>query len=89
VKFVPKRFAPKWAMPKRATTNGPCQNGCAIKSCTSLGVCQQNGCEWDSNPCPRQPETNSGIEVAAILQCKMALDNSAKATLCWFKRISI
>jgi len=25
VKFEPKRSAPKWAMPKRATKNGPCQ----------------------------------------------------------------
>jgi len=28
----------------------------------------KNGCEWDSNSCPHQPEINSGIEIAAILK---------------------
>jgi len=33
----------------------------------------KNGCEWNSNPCPHQPESYSGIEVAAILKRRTAL----------------
>jgi len=34
----------------------------------ALGYVSKNGCERDSNPCPHQPETYSGIKVAAILK---------------------
>jgi len=33
-------------------------------------------------------DTYSGIEVAAILECRTALDYSAIEALCWFKRFS-
>jgi len=33
VKFAQKRSAPKWATPKRATTNGPRKSGRAKKTC--------------------------------------------------------
>jgi len=44
---------------------------------------------WDSNPCPHQPVTYTGIEVAAILKRRTALDYSNTAALCWFKHFSI
>jgi len=34
----------------------------------------KNGCEWDSNPYPHQPETYSVIEVAAILKRRTAFN---------------
>jgi len=40
---------------------------------SASGYVCKNGCEWDSNPCPHQPETYSGIEVAAILKRRTAL----------------
>jgi len=41
----------------------------------------KNGCEWNSNPCPHQPETYSGIEVAVIVKCRKAL-NTQPPQLC-------
>jgi len=37
------------------------------------GMSAKNGCEWYSNPCPHQPQTYPGIEVAAILKRKTAV----------------
>jgi len=39
----------------------------------SSRVMSANGCEWDSKPCPHQPETCSEIEVMAILKRRTAL----------------
>jgi len=36
-----------------------------------------------------KPETFPGIEIAAILKRKMALDSSVTAALCWLKHVSI
>jgi len=44
---------------------------------SALRYVGKNGCKWDSNPCLHQPDTYSGIEVAAILKHKTALTTQA------------
>jgi len=45
-------------------------------------VCLQKWLPMGFEPMPYQPEMCPGIEVAAILKSKMALDYSATAALC-------
>jgi len=54
---------------------------------STSGYVRKNGCErLNSNPCPHQPETYSGIEIAAILKRRTA--HSATAARCWFKHVN-
>jgi len=46
---------------------------------STLEYVSKNACEWNSNPCLYQPETYPGIKVAAILERRKVLDQSAVA----------
>jgi len=57
------------------------QNTECQKLKSASGYVSKIGCEWDSNPCLHQPETYSGVEVAAILKRRMDL-NTQPLQLC-------